>query len=93
MSEQKLASKILIHSLSATVTPQKVCTNNPTRKGISVQITDSGTAYITSGQNQPYTEGKKVSATLPYENLVATAELWILTSSSTAACIVEESTD
>jgi hypothetical protein len=93
MSEQKLASKTQIRSLSATTVPKKVCTLNLTRKGIYVQITDSGTAYITSAQNSAYTDGIKVTSSLPYENKTTTAELWILTSSSTAACIIQEDTN
>lgn len=93
MSEQKLASKIQIRSLTASTTPQKVVTSNPTRKCVYVQVTDSANAYVTDGQNKAYTEGRKVTATLPYENKTATGELWILTSTGTTACIIEEHTD
>jgi len=93
MSENKLASKILIRALTAGTVAQRVCSSNKKRTRVYVQVTDSGTCYITSGQNQPYTQGMKCSATLPYENVTATAELWVITSSSTAACAIEEDTD
>lgn len=93
MSEQKLASKILIRYLLASTTPQRICASNPTRKLVYVQVTDSANAYVTDSQNKAYTDGRKVTATLPYENKTATAELWILTSTSTTACVIEEHTD
>ena len=93
MSETfKLASKSRIYSLTVTADPIKLCTKNPTRLMIAVQVT-SGTAYITSGQNKPYTEGIQVTSSLPYSNDTTDAELWILTSTSTAAVIVQEDTD
>lgn len=88
-----IASKIHIESLSASTTTKRVCRANPSRKRVYVQITDSGTAYIVSAQGKPYTEGIKVTSSIPYENVTSTGELWILTSSSTAACIIEQDTD
>jgi hypothetical protein len=58
-----------------------------------VQVTNGYTAYITSSQKNPYTEGVKVTASLPYESYTTTAELWILTASGTAACIIQEDSD
>lgn len=93
MSEQKLASKTIIHALAATTDPKKLCTSNPTRKLIAVHTSGNDVAYITSAQNNPYTEGVKVTATVPYENTTTTAELWIIASSGSNACIVQEDTD
>jgi hypothetical protein len=93
MSEPKLASKIKIRYLQASTTPKKVCTPNPTRKLVYVQVTDSNAAYVTDGQNKAYTEGRKLTATLPYENKTATDALWILTSTGTTECVIEEHTD
>ena len=93
MSEKNLASKTLIRSLSATTTPKRVCASNPTRKRVYVQVTDSGTAYVTNAQNSAYTDGIKVTSSLPFEDVTTTAEFWVVTSSSTAACIVQEDTD
>ena len=93
MSEQKLASKTIIYSITASTTPRRVCAPNPTRKRVYVQVTDSGTAYIVSKQNNAYTEGIKVTSSLPFEDVTTTADFWVVTSSSTAACIVQEDTD
>lgn len=93
MSEKSLSSKTRIFSLTASTTPQRICAFNPTRKGLKVQVTNGYTAYITNGQSKPYTEGMKVTATLPYENTTTTDVMWILTASGTAACIIQEDTD
>ncbi len=93
MSEQKSKPQTLIRSVTASTKPTKIADADSKRTGIYVQVTDSATAYITSNQSAPYTEGYKVSASLPFERSTTKGELWILTSSSTAACIVQIDTE
>jgi hypothetical protein len=93
MSEISLSKKTRIFSLTANTVAQRICADNPTRKGLKVQITDGYTAYIINAQNKPYTEGMKVTSSLPYENTTTTDAMWIITSSGTAACIIQEDTD
>lgn len=93
MSENKLASKVLIRSIKLETTPERLCSNNPTRKRLYVQITNNGTCHITHAQNKPYTEGILCDKTHPYENTTTTAELWVISQSGNVEGFVEEDTD
>lgn len=89
MTEETSKPRTLIRAITAKTTPQKIADIDPKRTGTYVQVTDSANAYITSEQNQPYTQGVKVTASLPFERATTKGELWILTSTSTTDCIVQ----
>lgn len=88
--DKQMGTKTTIRPLTANTKPQQICGNNPNRTLILVQNNGSGNVYITSRQNQPYTDGIIVAQSLSYSNDTTTDELWIQTASATQACIIEE---
>jgi len=79
--------------ITVTTTPQKLVTENPTRKGLLVYNNGSVTVYILSGQNIPKTDGIPVAAAASYNNDDCYGEFWIVAESGSQNVRVEEDTD
>jgi hypothetical protein len=86
----KLGSKSDTYALTASTTPKKLCSANKDRANILVVNNGSVTVYITSGQSKTASDGIPVAASQSYNNDTTTAELWVLTSSSTSELRIQE---
>jgi len=92
MTEKQRASKTNTFAVTASTVPIMAFTKNPTRKSAFITNAGSVTVYLTSAQNKPYTEGLPIEAGDWLEDDSSTAELWLVTYSSTSNCRCKEDT-
>jgi hypothetical protein len=69
--------------LSISTEVKSLCAKNPKRTSLKVFNTAGNTVYILSAQDQAYTDGYPVTATIPYEDVLCTDRLWIVASTGT----------
>lgn len=77
-------------AVTAGTKPVLLSASNDNRVSILVVNAGSVTVYITGKQSDAYTQGIPVVANQSYSNDTTTAELWVVTSSSTSDVRVQE---
>lgn len=87
---QDKGDKTNTYAVKAEVSPKLLCSANPKRTCVAAYNNGSVTAYVTSAQSKPYTEGRPIIAGADYVNDTTTAELWILTATSSSDIRVQE---
>lgn len=75
--------------IDVTTKPKRLCAKDENRTNLLVVNEGAATVYITSEKKLAYTDGIPVEDGDDYRNNSTTAEMWILTSASTATVKVQ----